>query len=223
MKDLAALFGSSPFEHIVEHARKIHECVNLIRPITEALLVGDMDRLTELQSQMSNTEYEGDKIKDSIRQNLSRRMLLPVSREDILTFVRQLDRMGDDAEDYAVVATFRKMDLPVEVRGDFTGLVDKIIQTSEALLKLAEELARLQKDAFEGSEAEQVLLKIQEVCHLEWESDKLSRALARRYYSLPGIDPLTVMILDKLCKTLTGIADHAENVGKTLRLMILRH
>ena len=223
MKDLAALFGSSPFEHIVEHARKIHECVNLIRPITEALLVGDMDRLTELQSQMSNTEYEGDKIKDSIRQNLSRRMLLPVSREDILTFVRQLDRMGDDAEDYAVVATFRKMNLPVEVRGDFTGLVDKIIQTSEALLKLAEELARLQKDAFEGSEAEQVLLKIQEVCHLEWESDKLSRALARRYYSLPGIDPLTVMILDKLCKTLTGIADHAENVGKTLRLMILRH
>jgi predicted phosphate transport protein (TIGR00153 family) len=222
MQSLANLFGESPFEHIVTHARKIHECVNLIRPITEALLVGDMARLTELQALMSATEFEADKIKDGIRQNLSRRMLLPVSREDILTFVRQLDRMGDDAEDYAVVATFRKMELPSELRQDFTGLVDKIIQTSEALLSLAEELARLQKDAFEGSEAERVLLKIQDVCHLEWESDKLSRALARRYYSLPGIDPLTVMILDKLCRTLTGIADHAENVGKSLRLMIVR-
>lgn len=222
MQSLATLFGESPFEHIVTHARKIHECVNLIRPITEALLAGDMVRLAELQGLMSATEFEADKIKDTIRQNLSRRILLPVSREDILTFVRQLDRMGDDAEDYAVVATFRKMELPTELRQDFTGLVDKIIQTSEALLGLAEELARLQKDAFEGSEAERVLLKIQDVCHLEWESDKLSRTLARRYYSLPGIDPLTVMILDKLCRTLTGIADHAENVGKSLRLMILR-
>lgn len=222
MKSLANIFGESPFEHIVEHARKIHECVNLIRPITEALLAGNLARLEELQQQMSETEYAADKIKDSIRQNLSRRILLPVSRDDILTFVRQLDRMGDDAEDYAVVATFRKIDLPAELREDFTGLVDKIIQTSESLLSLAEELARLQKDAFEGREAERVLAKVKEVCRLEWESDKMSRALARRYYSLPGIEPLTVMILDKLCRTLTRIADHAENVGKSLRLMILR-
>lgn len=222
MQSLANLFGESPFEHIVEHARKIHECVNLIRPVTEALLVGNMPRLAELQSLMSDTEFEADRIKDDIRQKLTRRIMLPVSREDILSFVRQLDRMGDDAEDFAVVATFRKIELPAELSRDFTGLVDKIIQTSEALLNLAEELARLQKDAFEGSEAERVLAKIHDVCHLEWESDKLSRAFARRYYSLPGIDPLTVMILDKLCRTLTGIADHAENVGKSLRLMIVR-
>jgi uncharacterized protein Yka (UPF0111/DUF47 family) len=30
------------------------------------------------------------------------------------------------------------------------------------------------------------------------------------------------MLLDKLCRALGGIANHAENVGKNLRLMITR-
>jgi uncharacterized protein Yka (UPF0111/DUF47 family) len=30
------------------------------------------------------------------------------------------------------------------------------------------------------------------------------------------------MLLDKLCQALGGIANHAENVGKNLRLMITR-
>jgi len=57
---------------------------------------------------------------------------------------------------------------------------------------------------------------------MEWESDKLSRKFARRYFSTPGIDPVTIILLDKLCAALGGIANHAENVGKNLRLMILR-
>lgn len=222
MQNLGSLFGESPFEHIVEHARKVHECVNLIRPVADAILAGDMAKLQELQDKMSSTEYEADKIKDSIRQNLPRRFFLPVDRGDILNLVRQLDRMGDDAEDFAVVATFRRISVPEELKPELLALVERVIQTSEALLVLAEETALLQKEAFEGEEAHKVLDRIGEVCRLEWETDKISRGIARHYYSMEGIDPIVVMIMDKFCRTLTGIADHAENVGKTLRLMILK-
>jgi len=223
MQSLSNLFGQSPFEHIVQHARKVHECVNLIRPIADAILAGNMPLLMELQDKMSKTEYEADLIKDEIRQKLPRQLFLPVERGDVLNFVRQLDRMGDDAEDFSVVATFRKLEVPQDLRPDFLALVEKTIQTSEAMLALAEELALLQKSDFEGDKAQGVLGKIQYVCRLEWESDKLSRALARKYYSIAGIDPVLIMLLEKLCRTLSGVADHAENVGKTLRLMILRH
>jgi len=33
---------------------------------------------------------------------------------------------------------------------------------------------------------------------------------------------VTIILLEKLCKALTAVADHAENVGKNLRLMIAR-
>ena len=222
MHSLNQLFGESPFLHMVDHVRKIHQCVKLIRPVAEAIVAGETEKLRALQDDMSRTEYEADQLKDEIRQHLPRRFFLPVNRDDILGFVRQLDRMADDAEDFAVVSTFRRLDIPADLKPDFMALVDKVVQVSEMLLDVAEDLAQLQKESFEGPEAERVLAKIQQVCHMEWESDKLSRRCARHYYSAAGMDAVTIILLEKLCKALTGIADHAENVGKNLRLMIIR-
>jgi len=221
MRNLLALFGSSPFEPLVEHAKKVHECVALVRPIAEAIIAGDEQRLRELQHQMSKTEYEADLLKDKVRAKLPRRYFLPVDRDDLADFLRQMDRVADDAEDFAVVATFRKLSLPAEVHQEFLDLADKVVAVSEALLNVAEHLAQLQKEAFSGPEATDVMEKIQQVCHMEWESDKLSRKLARHYYNM-NADTVTIMLLEKLCRNLTSIADHAENVGKNLRLMILR-
>jgi len=222
MRNLGKLFGRSPFEPLIEHARKVHECVKLIRPIADAILLGQADELRKLQHEMSKAEYEADLLKDRARQSLPSRYFLSVNREDVVGFLRQMDRMADDAEDFAVVATLRPLQLPEELREDFLALVDEVIRVSESLLDLSEHLAELQREAFVGPEAEDVLLKIQMICQMEWESDKLSRKLARRFYAMEGLDPVTIMILEKLSAALRAIADHAENVGKNLRLMITR-
>jgi len=222
MGGLLGVFGKSPFEPLVEHARKVHECVKLVRPIADAILAGHQERLNELQFQMSKTEHEADQLKDQVRENLPRRYFLPVDREDIARFLAQMDRIADDAQDFAIVATFRRVDLPKEYHEEFLALVDKVVQVSETLLGVAEKLALLQKESFVGPDAEDVLAKIQEVAHMEWESDKLSRKLARHYYGSSDLDPITIILIDKFCRALGGIANHAENVGKNLRLMITR-
>jgi predicted phosphate transport protein (TIGR00153 family) len=222
MRDLSNLFGQSPFEPLVEHARKVHECVKLIRPIADAIVAGDTAAMRSLQHEMSLSEYEADQIKDKARQTLPSRYFLPVNRDDVANFLRQMDRIADDAEDFAVAATLRTLVFPPSLREEFLALVDKVVQVSEQLLDVAEHLAELQKEAFTGSGAQDVLKKIEQVCYMEWESDKLSRKLARHYYGIDDIDPITVIILEKLSTCLRGIADHAENVGKNLRLMIIR-
>ena len=222
MRNLSGLFGRSPFEPLIEHARKVHECVSLVRPVAEAVIAGDRGRLMELQHEMSRTEYEADQIKDKVRQHLPARYFLPVNRDDVARFLSAMDKIADDTEDFAIVATLRVIQLPEDVQQEFLALVDKVLQVSESLLALTEDLGKLQKESFTGPDADDVLLKIQQVCHMEWESDKLSRKMARHVYSAEGIDPVTIMILDKLSRALTGIADHAESVGKNLRLMILR-
>lgn len=222
MRNLSGLFGRSPFEPLIEHARKVHECVSLVRPVAEAVIAGDGDRLMELQHEMSRTEYEADQIKDKVRQHLPARYFLPVNRDDVARFLSAMDKIADDTEDFAIVATLRVIQLPEDVQQEFLDLVDKVLQVSESLLALTEDLGKLQKESFTGPDADDVLLKIQQVCHMEWESDKLSRKMARHVYSAEGIDPVTIMILDKLSRALTAIADHAESVGKNLRLMIIR-
>ena len=222
MRNLLGLFGRSPFEPLMDHARKVHECVALVRPIAEAILAGDQDRLKELQHLMSKTEYEADILKDHVRQHLPSRYFLPVNRNDVARFLSDLDKIADDAEDFAVVATFRPIEIPETLRPEFLALVDKVVQVSESLLGVGEHVAELQKESFVGPEVEDVLLKIQEICQMEWESDKLSRKFARRFYGMLDLDPVTIMLLEKLSRALSGIADHTENVGKNLRLMITR-
>ena len=222
MRTISELFGRSPFVPLVEHARKVHECVKLVRPIAEAIVAGDMNKLVELQHDMSRTEYEADLLKDDVRKRLPNRYFLPVNRSDVARFLSQMDKIADDTEDFAVVATFRIIELPGDLGEEFLAFVDKVVEVGGTLLGVAEDLAKLQREAFVGAEADDVLAKIHQVCQMEWESDKLSRKFARRVYSTDDIDPVTIMILEKICRSLGGVADHAENVGKNLRLMITR-
>ncbi len=222
MGGLLGVFGKSPFGPLVEHAKKVHECVALVRPIADAILAGDQQRVNDLQYQMSKTEYEADQLKDQIRENLPHRYWLAVDREDMARFLAQMDRIADDAQDFSIVATFRVLDIPKEYHAEFLEYVDKVVEVSETLLGVAQKLGELQKESFVGPEADFVLGKIQEVAHMEWESDKLSRKLARHYYGALNMDPITILLIDKLCRALGGIANHAENVGKNMRLMITR-
>ena len=222
MRNLLGLFGRSPFEPLVAHSRKVHGCVKLIQPIADAVVAGDADQLRKLQHEMSRIEYEADQLKDRVRQSLPSRYFLPVNRDEVAAFLGQTDRIADYAEDFAVIGTLRAIDFPPALRESFLALVGKVVQVSESLLDVAERLAELQKESFVGADTDDVLLRIQQVCHMEWESDKLSRAFAREFFGMADIDPITVMILEKLSRALSGIADSAENVGKKLRLMIVR-
>ncbi|HPG00784.1 MAG TPA: TIGR00153 family protein [Kiritimatiellia bacterium] len=222
MQSLGKLFGESPFLQLVEHAKRVHKCVALVLPVAEAVVAGDQQRVRDLQHEMSLNEYEADQLKDHIRQHLPHRYLLPVDRDDIIAFLRQLDRISDDAEDFAVVATFRRIDLPPEIQPDFLAFVSKVVQVSESLLDLAEHVGQIQKEAFSGHLSEETLKKIQQISQMEWEADKLSRNLARKYYSAEGLNAVSIILIEKLCRALSSIADHAENVAKNLRLMITR-
>jgi len=93
MQNLSGLFGRSPFEPLVEHARKVHECVALVRPVAEAVLAGDADRIKDLQHEMSKAEYTADQIKDNARQSLPNRYFLPVNREDVARFLAAMEKM----------------------------------------------------------------------------------------------------------------------------------
>ena len=54
--------GKSPFSLIVKHTKKVHECVELVRPLTEAMFAGDREKIEALHHEMSGREHEADKL-----------------------------------------------------------------------------------------------------------------------------------------------------------------
>lgn len=218
---LSKFFAPSPFKPLHEHSCKVHECVKLLRPLTDALLAEDYDKIEELHNLMSKTEHEADQLKTSLRDQLSGMYFLSVGRSELSRFLAYQDDVADAAEDFAVVLLLRKTKIPQELKADFTALVDKVISVSEHLMNLAEKLSTLAEAAFTGDEANEMLQEIAKIGEEEWQVDRLERKFAMRFYGMEEqLDPVTIMFLDKYCKNLSQVSNNAEKTAKYLRIII---
>jgi len=221
MRILSRFFAPSPFVELHEHSKKVHECVELLRPLTNALLEEDYEKIEELHNLMSRTEHEADQIKTALRDRISKMYFLSVGRLELSLFLAYQDDVADAAQDYAVVLLLRKTKIPEELKADFTAFVEQVISVSEHLLTVAEKLSTLAEAAFRGQEAEEVLKTIEKIGEEEWQADRLERKFARRFYGMEDrLDLVTILFLEKYCKTLSAVANNAEKTAKYLRLII---
>ncbi|UCG56917.1 MAG: TIGR00153 family protein [Phycisphaerales bacterium] len=218
---LDRFFAPSPFVKLHEHAKKVHECVELLRPLTQALLAEDYGKIEQLHNQMSKTEHEADEIKTDLRDKLAKLYFLSVGQHELSRFLAYQDDVADAAEDFAVVLLLRKTKIPTELQADFLAFVEQVIAVSEHLLGLEGELSNLAEAAFTGEEAENVLLGIAKIGEEEWNADRLGRKFARHFYSMEDkLDPITVFFFDKYCNRLSAVANNAEKTAKYLRLIV---
>lgn len=218
---LSRFFAPSPFTQLHEHTKKVHECVELLRPLSEALLKEDYDKIEQLHNLMSKTEHEADQIKTELRDRINKMYFLSVGRLELSRFLAYQDDVADAAEDFAVVLLLRKTRIPEELKAEFTAFVEQVINVSEHLLSVAEKLSILAEAAFSGKEAQEVLGAIHKIGEEEWQVDRLERKFARHFYSMEDkVDPITIIFLDKYCKTLSRVSNNAEKTAKYLRLII---
>jgi len=215
------LFPESPFKALTGHTEKVHECVQLVRPLVDALLEGDFDKILELHDTMSKTEHEADVVKTEIREGLSSTWLLSVKRDDLSRYLAYQDDVADAAEDFAVILSLRKTNVHPELREDLKAFADQVIHVSEKLLEMANHLVTLSQTGFGGGLADTVLHGTNQLGEEEWKADRLQRKFARHCYELEDqLDPMTLFFYDKMCATLSDIANKAENTGKFLHMLI---
>ena len=218
---LADLIGESPFGAITEHTKKVYECVKLIRPAAEALVNWDYEQLMKIHDEMSRLEDEADRIKNEIRKILYRKLFLSVSKDAFIRFLSAQDDVADRAQDFVVVLTLRKTEIHPELKDKFLCLTDSVIEIAENLLAAAHEFKVLVDASFTGEQAQKTLETIEILDEKEWEIDKFQQSFARHFFSLEQqLDPITILMYDKWCRTLGQVANAAETAGKYLRTMI---
>jgi len=221
MSVLNKFFAPSPFIQLHEHSKKVHECVELLRPLANALLSENYEKIEELHNLMSKTEHEADQIKTDLRDRISKMYFLSVGRSELSRFLAYQDDVADAAEDFSVVLLLRKTKVPEELKPDFMVFVEQVISVSEQLMALAEKLSTLAEAAFSGQEVQEVLEDIEKIGEEEWKADRLERKFARHFYSMEDkLDIVTIMFLEKYSKTLGAVSNNAEKAAKYLRLLI---
>lgn len=221
MSIISKLFGKSPFEPLYQHMLKVKACVGLVRPLMDAFLKGEQEKVKDVAKKIFKAEHDADVVKKEIRSRLPKSILLPVARGDILRFLKEQDNIADSAEDLAALLILRKTTVPEELKEKLKNFVDKVLETYEVAMTVSSEIKLLAETSFGGEEAHKVMELIEQLKVKEWEADKAQMTAAKKMFAIEKkLDPVSVMMWMHIFKELGTLANHAENAGDQMRLML---
>jgi len=220
---IAALFGKSPFRPLQQHMRVVTECVALVPGLFQAVLDDDQDALTEHKARIFVKEREADVLRNDICDHLPRSLMLAVDRQDLLGLLAMQDAIADTAQDIAGLVVSRRMDVPVGMGEPLMRLVTRCVDTCEQAHKLIEELDDLLARGLHGRDAQRVQEMAVELGRMESDTDIMAMDLTRALFTAEDtLKPISVVFWYQLIQWVGNLADHAEKVGETLRLLIAR-
>ena len=222
MRTILSMFAKSPFKPLVSHIDKVNECVNQIKPLFDAFLSSDYEKVESIAKQISKVEYKADKIKDDIRQHLPQSIFLPVDKRDFMHLLSAQDDIADAVEDLAVLMRIKNINIPDALSQPLMELVDYVVTLANDACGMIRELEDLLEASFGGAEAEKVEKMASDLGVAEYEADKMQFLLAQKLFSLSDISAADLFLLNELIKKLGGVADQSEKIGKTLRVFISR-
>ncbi len=221
MSSILDLFRKSPFEPLYQHMLKVKECIQLVKPLFEAVFEEDYKKIEQLVKKVSKVEHEADEIKNEIRNTLPKGIFLPVHRDDILGYLKLQDSMADAIEDIAVLLTIKKLKVHPDLKEPMLNYVNKVLEVCTLIDKATDKLKVLVEVAFGGKEAEEVIDIIAKAEHAEWESDKIELEVAKKLFALENeIPPTEIFLWFFIFGKLGMLANHAEKTGDRLRRML---
>ncbi len=122
----------------------------------EALLNKDFANVEALAAQISEAEHLADITKNDIRNHLPKSLFLPIDRNQLLEILRIQDDIADQAEDIAILATLKQLELPAVLKEPFEKFLKKNVETVEGVHNIIKEFHELLESSFGGIEAEKV-------------------------------------------------------------------
>lgn len=223
MSSIFNMFGPSPIRPLEQHMHKTYHCAKQLYPFCQAVLKQNWDTAKEVYSNILTLEKEADLIKRDLRLHLPTGLFLPVSRTDLLELLTSQDRIANKAQDIAGLILSRKMIIPNALVPLFLPFLSRCLDAAKLACKAINELDELLETGFRGSEVKIVDEMIVTLGKVENDCDVKLAEIRRCIFNLESELPvLEVIFLYQLFEWVDDLADHAQNVGGRLQILISR-
>ncbi len=221
MRTFLNLFGRSPFTPLQSHMQNVADCVHLLLDLFDALENKNYERLEKIAHAISEHEHIADITKNDIRNHLPKSLFLPIDRSQLLEILATQDRIADCAEDIAVLATLKHLELFDSFKNEFKFFLHKNIECFNEAQKIIQELHELLESSFGGLEAEKVKTMVEKVAFKEHEADILQRQLLKSFFA--SENQLTFVTFDlwqRIFESLASISNLSENLANRVRMTL---
>lgn len=221
MDTLDTVSGLGVFaQQLHEHSGKVHESVELIQPLVDALLAEDYEEIEALHEQVSKITEEANQIRFSLYGQIKDMHFRSVDGYAFSRYLACQGRMADAAEEFADLLMQRKTSVASELRPDLHAFVAQAASVGKQIMNLVETLSSLTDAVSADAEAVDAIAAIEAIIDGSRRARRLGMSFAQHLHSLETqLDPVTVVFLDRCCTALKGVTDNAERTANHLCLM----
>jgi len=215
------MFGRSPIRPLQEHMAKVYACAEALKPFVEAVLQNNWEKAEQQQKLISNYEHQADEIKKDIRTHLPKGLFLPVPRGDLLEILRMQDKIANKAKDIAGLVIGRQMEIPQAIANSYNTFLDRCLDAVTVANQAASELDQLVETGFRGAEVDILERMIETLREIEHVTDEIQIDVRKELFNIEKkLSPIDVIFLYTMINWTGEIADHAEQVGNRLELLL---
>lgn len=217
MRNILGWLGMAEELSILQDAKKhVEETSKTVTYFSEAVsayIAGDINAKAKAIEQVYQSEHQADILRSKMVSQLSESLLLPPDREDLMHFVRTLDKIADWTNGAARLLGFIEQKLPDEVLKNIAKGTEIIVRS---VSKLKEAIYSLNK-----SDLKTALSDSEEVGRLEHQADDQKKLLIESIIHAK-LEPTALLLSYQLAEYLEGVTDKIEDAADFIKVVAIK-
>lgn len=196
-----------------KHVEETYKTVSCFADAVKAFINGDLTSKTAAIENVRESEHQADILRSKMVSELSESLLLPPDREDLMHFVKSLDRIADWTNGAARILGFIDQKLPDSVLKNISTATDLIFNS---ISKLREAISALTKN-----DLKKALVDCEDVDRFEHDADDQKKTLIESMLHAK-LEPVTFFLCYQLAEYLEGVTDKIEDAADFVKVVAIK-
>jgi hypothetical protein len=195
------------------HVEETYKTVSFFTEAVKAFTQGDLQAKTIAIENVRDSEHKADILRSKMVSELSEGLLLPPDREDLIRFVKSLDRIADWTNGAARILGFIEEKPGDSILKNISLGTDLIFRS---ISRLKDALQSLAKNDFKKA-----LEYCEEVDRIESEADDQKKTLIEAIIHAK-LEPATLLLSFNLAEYLEGVTDKIEDAADFIKVAVIK-
>lgn len=220
MKEMRNILGwlgmaqeQSILKDALKHAEETYQTVSYFTDAVKAFIQGDLQAKSIAIENVRESEHRADVLRAKMVSELSESLLLPPDREDLMHFVKSLDRIADWTNGAARLLGFIEQKLPENVLKNISTATELIFMSVSKLKDGIESLIK--------NDLKKALKDCEDVDRIEHDADDQKKTLIESIIHVK-LDPPTLLLTYQLAEYLEGVTDKIEDAADFIKVVAIK-
>jgi predicted phosphate transport protein (TIGR00153 family) len=196
-----------------KHVEETYKTVSYFAEAVSAFMQGDLAAKTAAIENVRKSEHRADELRSKMVSELSESLLLPPDREDLMHFVKTLDRIADWTNGAGRILGFIEQRLPESILKNISTATDLIFSS---ISKLKEGI-----DALTKNDLKKALSDCEEVDRIEHDADDQKKTLIESIIHA-NLEPTGLLLTYQLAEYLEGVTDKIEDAADFIKVIAIK-